>query len=606
MAGQRTGDEGSGAKRVLFSLVPGLRALTRYKLGHLRGDIFAGLAVAALMVPQAMAYAELAGLPAVTGLYTTIMAMLAYAVFGPSRILVVGPDSALATLILAAILPLVGAGGDPARAMALASALAIMLGVICLVVWRFNLGIITELLSKPLRTGYLNGVAIVIIVSQLPTLFGFTVQGEGTLGRLEGLIGGVLDGQTNLVSLAIGTACLALLFGWRKVAPILPAPLVVVVLATLAVYLFGLAGRGIDVVGPVPAGLPSFHVPAFALQDVARLLPAAAAMSFVMLAGTSALSRAFALKYGRKMQRDQEILALGIANVASGLFQGFPASASSSRTTMADHSGGKTQMVGLVGIVVIMLLLLLANGSTTYLPQASLAAIVILAGTLLFDMKSMRWLWRVRRSEFILSFTALMGVAVLGVFEGIGIAIVLSLGAFLQRMWRPYDAVLGRVTERHGYHDLARHPGARQIPGLLIYRFDAPVFFANAEHFAWCIKRRVREREDVRRVVVAGEPITDIDTTGAEALVTLISDLRTMGVTFAFAELKGPVKDRLKGYGVYHRVGDENYYSTLAHAIADYVESTGGDVLDWIDECDVDQPDADASEGSSAGSADKV
>jgi high affinity sulfate transporter 1 len=534
-----------------------------------------------------MAYAELAGLPAVTGLYTTVMALLAYAVFGPSRILVLGPDSALAPLILATILPLIGAGGDPAKAIALASAMAVIMGIICVVAGLARLGVITELLSKPLRVGYLNGVAVVVVVSQLPKLFGFGVTAESTPARLKEFVVGVADGRTNAAALAIGLACLILLFGFKALAPKVPAVLIAVVGATLAVVVFDLVAHGVAVVGPVPKGFPAPALPAFDLGDIGRLTLAAFGMAFITLADTSALSRTFALKYGRKVDPDQEIVALGAANLAAGFFQGFPVSGSASRTAVAEAAGGKSQAVGLVGALSIVLLLLFAGGLTTYLPQASLAAIVIVAGTALFDLATMRWLWRVRRSELVLCVTALLGVAIVGVLQGIVIAIVLSLLAFLQRVWRPYDATLGRVPGRHGYHDVKRHPDARQVPGMIVFRFDAPVFFANAEHFTRSVKKHVAERgEPVRHVIIAGEPITDIDTTGAESLRNLMDDLAADDVTFAFAELKGPVKDRLRSYGAFKEIGKKNFYSTIGHAITEYLEDAGGDPLEWVDDYD--------------------
>jgi len=575
------------AEPALSRWLPGLVTLRRYRRRDLRGDLVAGLAVTALLVPQGMAYAELAGLPAVTGLYTTVMALLAYAVFGPSPILVLGPDSALAPLILATILPLIGAGGDPAKAIALASAMAVIMGIICVVAGLAHLGVITELLSKPLRVGYLNGVAVVVVVSQLPKLFGFSVSAESTPARLKEFVVGVAEGRTNATALAIGLACLVLLFAFKALAPKVPAVLIAFVGATVAVAAFDLIAHGVPVVGPVPKGFPAPALPAFDLDDLGRLTLAAFGMAFVTLADTSALSRTFALKYGRTVDPDQEIVALGAANLAAGFFQGFPVSGSASRTAVAEAAGGKSQAVGLVGALAIVLLLLFAGGLTTYLPQASLAAIVIVAGTSLFDLATMRWLWRVRRSEFVLCLAALLGVAIIGVLQGIVIAIVLSLLAFLQRVWRPYDATLGRVPGRHGYHDVARHPDARQIPGMLIFRFDAPVFFANAEHFSRCVKKHLAERgEPVRHVIIAGEPITDIDTTGAESLRDLIDDLAEHHVTFVFAEIKGPVKDRLRSYGAYRDIGKENFFSTVGHAVTEYLEEAGGDALEWVDDYD--------------------
>jgi MFS superfamily sulfate permease-like transporter len=355
----------------------------------------------------------------------------------------------------------------------------------------------------------------------------------------------------------------------------------------VAVAAFGLIAHGVPVVGPVPRGFPAPALPAFDLADIGRLTMAAFGIAFVTLADTSALSRTFALKYDRTVDPDQEIVALGAANLAAGFFQGFPVSGSASRTAVAESAGGKSQAVGLVGALAIVLLLLFAGGLTTYLPQASLAAIVIVAGTSLFDLATMRWLWRVRRSELVLCLVALLGVALVGVLQGIVIAIVLSLLTFLQRMWRPYDATLGRIPGRHGYHDVARHAKAQQIPGVVIFRFDAPVFFANAEHFARCVKKHIAERgQPVHHLVIAGEPITDIDTTGAESLRDLIADLAESRVTIAFAEMKGPVKDRLRSYGAYEEIGRENFYSTVGHAVTEYLEAAGGEPLEWVDDYD--------------------
>ncbi len=573
--------------------LPGLATARAYKPRQLRGDLVAGLAVTALLVPQGMAYAELAGLPAVTGLYTTVLALLAYALFGPSRILVLGPDSALAPMILAAILPLIGADGDPAKAVALASALAILMGLICLVAGFARLGIITEFLSKPLRVGYLNGIAVVVVVSQLPKLFGFSVEADSTLGKLVEFVQGVAAGDTNWYALAIGAACLVVLFAFRFWKPKVPAVLFAFVGGTVAVAALGLTAYGVSVVGPVPSGFPTPALPSFPPGDMAELALAAVGMAFITLADTSALSRTFAIKYDQEVDPSQEIVALGTANIAAGFFQGFPVSASSSRTAVAEAAGGRSQLVGVVGAGAIVILLLFAGGLTTYLPQASLAAIVIVAGTSLFDLPAMRWLWKVRRTEFVLCLAALAGVALVGVLQGIVIAIVLSVLAFLHRLWRPYDATLGRVKGRHGYHDIERHPEAEQIPGVVLYRFDAPLFFANAEHFAREVKRHVAQRgEPVQRVIISGEPIVDVDTTGVDVLKDLLADLAAVGTTVGFAEFKGPVRDRLRRYGLEQQIGRQNFHSTLDHAISEYLTSVGEDPMRWIDDYgDVDDAD---------------
>jgi high affinity sulfate transporter 1 len=568
--------------------MPGLAAARGYRRAWLREDLSAGLVLTALLVPQGMAYAQLAGLPPVTGLYTTIIALLAYAVFGPSRILVLGPDSALGPLIAAAILPLVGAGGDPARAVALAGLLALIMGVMCICAGLAGLGTLAELLSKPIRVGYLNGIAIVVIASQLPSFFGFSVDTSSTLGELWAFLQGLALGSTNGAAPAIGLVCLGIILGFRVWRPRVPGVLAAVVVSTLAVILLDLAERGLALVGPVPSGFPVPSLPSIDLADAGNLVLAAAGLAFVTLADTSALSRAFAGRAGDEVDPNQEIVALGVANVSVALFQGFPVSASSSRTAVAKTAGAHSQLVGVVGASAMLILLLVGGGLTTYLPSACLAAIVISAGIALFDLAEMQWLWRVRRSEFWLCTSALLGVVVVGVLEGIAIAIALSLANFVRRALRPHDAELGRLATTKGYHDTSRHPEAALIPGLIVYRFDAPLFFANVEHFARRVKSLIASRsEPVRWVVVAAEPVTDIDTTGAEMLVDLLAHLRRIGVELAFAELKGPVKDRLRRYGIFDDIGEDRVFPTLGTAVDGYLEATR---VDWHDPLDGPRP----------------
>lgn len=564
--------------------IPGVRLVRTYERAWVRGDLVAGLVLTALLVPQGMAYAELAGLPPVTGLYTTVMVLLAYGLFGPSRILVLGPDSALSPLIAATILPLLGSGGDPGRAIALAGMLAVLMGAICIVAGLARLGAVAELLSKPVRVGYLNGIAVVVVVSQLPKLFGFGSDATGLLDELRAFGQGVADGKTNRTALAIGVACLVVILVFRRWLPRLPGVLVAVVGATLAVTVFDLTG--ISVVGEVPSGFPAPTFPHIGWSDLGPLAVAAFGMAFLTLADSTALSRTFALKRGDDVDPNREITGLGAANVAAGLFQGFPVSASASRTAVAESNGARTQVTGAVGAGAIVAILVVANGLVRDMPSSSLAAVVIAAGSSMFDLDTLRWLWRVRRSEFLLSMAAFLGVAVVGVLEGIVVAVVLSLGNFVRRAWRPHDAVLGRIGDRKGYHDVDRHPEAQLIPGLVLYRFDAPVFFANADYFADRVQSSVAARADpVHWVIVAAEPVTDIDTTGAEVLRDLLDDLDAAGVDLAFAELKGPVKDRLRRYELYERIGDDRFFPTLGTAIDAFVAHTG---VDWVDP--VDEP----------------
>jgi high affinity sulfate transporter 1 len=568
----------------LSRFFPGVATALSYQRAWLTDDLVAGLVLTAVLVPQGMAYAQLAGLPPVTGLYTTTLALIAYALFGPSPILVVGPDSSLGPLIAATVLPLVAAGGDPGRAVGLAGMLAILMGLLCSAAGLARAGMVADLLSKPVRVGYLNGIAVVVIASQLPTLFGVPAAGSGTIGRTGRFLGTI--GSTNPTSLAIGVGCLVLILWVRARRPRVPAVLLAVGGATLAVIFFDLGRRGITLVGPVPRGFPTPSFPSISAAELSRLAAAAVGMAFVTLADTTALSRVFSAQVGKRVDPNQEMIALGAANIAAGIFQGFPVSASSSRTAVAKTAGAHSQLTGLVGAGMILVILAFAHGLTTSIPSASLAAVVIAAGIALFDLGELTWLWRVRRSEFWLSLSALLGVVLIGVLEGIAIAVALSLGNFIRRAWRPHDAVLGRLAGRKGYHDTGRHPDAALIPGLVLYRFDAPVFFANAEHFARRVQELISQSgEPVNWVVVAAEPVTDIDSTGAEVLTRLLTELEAEGIKLAFAELKGPVKDRLQRYGLLDLIGSGSLFPTVGTAVSAYLAESG---VAWHDP--VEQP----------------
>jgi len=566
----------------LERLIPGLRTARTYQRAWLRGDLAAGLVLSALLVPQGMAYAQLAGLPPVTGLYSTVLALLAYALFGPSRRLIVGPDSSLLALVAAAIIPLVSTSGDAQQRVALASALAILVGALALGAGLARIGTVAELISRPVRVGYLNGIALVIVVSQLPRLFGFTVTASDLPGQLTQFAQGLQNGATNPTALAVGLLSLGLILGLRWRWPWFPGVLVAAVGATIAVVLFDLTAHGVVVVGPIPSGFPVPAIPAVPVEDLQPLLLAALGIAFVALTDTSALSRALAARDRVTVSPNHEVAAIGAANLASGLFQGFPISASSSRTPVSIAAGAQTQLSGVVGALVVLLVLLAGGNLLANFPSATLAAIVIAAGLSLLDLATVRWLWAARRSECLLSLAALAGVVLFGVLPGILVAVGLSIGTFVARLWRPYGAVLGRLGDRKGYHDVERHPDAEQVPGLLIYRFDAPLFFANADHFAREVRRHLAARaEPARWLLIAGEPMTDVDTTGAETLAQLHDDLEAQGIRLAFAEVKGPVKDHLRAYGLYdHFGGDDAFFPTLGSAIHAYLAATG---IRWVD-----------------------
>jgi high affinity sulfate transporter 1 len=560
--------------------VPGLRTLREYRRAWLPSDLAAGVVLTALLVPVGMGYAQAAGLPPITGLYATIVPLVAYAIFGPSRVMVLGPDSSLAAVIAAVVLPL--AGQDPARAVALAGMLAVLTGAVILVAGIARLGFVTELLSRPVQLGYLYGIAVTIIVGQLPKLFGFSSEGRGLLPEALDFVQGLAAGKANGAALAVGAAGIVVILGVRRRWPRVPGVIVAVGLGIAAVVVFDLTARGVQVIGVLPRGLPSPALPDVGLEDMPLLFSGALGIALVTVADTTVLSQSLAARRGEVVDPNQELVALGAANLAAGAFQGFPVSSSASRTPVAIAAGARTQLTPLVGAATIALLLVVAPGALRNLPQPILAAVVITAAMGLVDPVAVRHLYQVRRSEFVLWLAAFVGVALLGVLVGIMAAIVLSLGDFIRRAWRPHDAVLGREDELKGYHDLDRHPDGRQVPGLLLYRFDAPLFFANAGVF----RRRVRgllaaARPPARWVVVAAEPITDVDTTAAAVLGELLAELRQQGVTLAFAELKGPVKDRLRRYGLYDQIGPDRFYPTVGTAVDGYLEATGVEWVDW-------------------------
>jgi high affinity sulfate transporter 1 len=563
--------------------IPAIPALRTYQRPWLAKDLTAGLVLTAILVPVGMGYAQAAGLPAIYGLYATIVPLLAYAIFGPSRILVLGPDSSLAAIIAATIVPL--AAGDPDRLVALAGMLALMTGALCILAGLARFGFITDLLSKPVRLGYLNGIALTVIIGQLPKLLGFSSTGENLIQEAISLVQGIAQGMTNWTAFAIGASCLAIVLIFKRRWPKIPGVLIAVVGATVVVGVFNLAAAaGVSVVGPLPQGLPSFQIPRVEAADLAALAAGAVAITLVSFADTSVLSRTFALRGGYEVDQNQEMIALGAANVAAGLFQGFSISSSSSRTPVAEQAGAKTQLTGVVGALCIALLLLFAPTLLQNLPNAALGAVVIAACLSLVDVQGFVRLYQLRCGEFVLALVCFLGVALIGVIQGIFIAVGLALLGFIWRSWRPYDAVLGRVEGLKGYHDVTRYPEARRIPGLVLFRWDAPLFFANAEIFRDHVLRAVAAAPTPTRwVVVAAEPVTDIDITAAEMLLALDTDLQQAGIELAFAEMKDPVKDRLKHYGLFTKLGSDLFFPTVGQAVNGYLEAHRVDWTDWED-----------------------
>ncbi|WP_406858665.1 sulfate permease [Alsobacter sp. KACC 23698] len=559
---------------------PGAEVLSHYKWGWLRHDLVAGLVLTTMLAPVGIAYAVASGLPGIYGLYATIAPLTAYAIFGPSRIMVLGPDSSLAPVILGVVLPL--SGGDPGRAVMLAGAMAIVSGFACILGGMARLGFVTELLSKPIRYGYMNGIALTVLIGQTPKLLGFSVKADGPLRGLWAIAEGVISHRANWAAFAVGAGTLGVILALKR-RPKIPAILVGVVGATAAVSLLDLADKaGVAVLGPLPGGLPHFVVPVPGVDDLLPVLIGGLAVALVSFADTSVLSRVYAARTGASVDPSQEMVGLGAANLAAGLFQGFPISSSSSRTPVAEAAGARTQVTGLVGALCVALLLLFAPNLLQNLPSPALAAVVIASAIGLIEIEGLVRIHRMQPWEFWLSIACLLGVAVLGVIPGIGFALSIAVIEFLWDGWRPHSAVLGRADGVKGYHDLRRYPDARQIPGLLLFRWDAPLFFANAEFFRERILQAVAEAPTpVQWLVVAAEPVTSVDVTAADALSELVEALRSRNIDLRFAEIKDPVKDKLKRFGLLEQIGSGSFYPTIGEAVKDYLAAHPATWSDW-------------------------
>ncbi len=542
---------------------PGLRTARHYPRDWARPDLVAGLVLAAILVPQGMAYAELAGLPAVTGLYTTIACLVAYAIFGPSRILVLGPDSSVSPMIFAAIVPLL-AGGDPARAIALAGMLALMVGLIEIGLGLGKLGFVADLLSNEVQVGYMNGLALVIIVGQLPKLFGYSVPSGSFGAELKAFATG-LD-QTTGAALAVGAAALAVLLVLPRLTRRVPAVLVAIVGATIISAVADLASHGVTTVGALPQGVPRPALPWTSVSDVGPLVVAAVGITLVSLADTIATASSFGARRGETTDANQEMIGIGTANIAAGCFQGFAISTSGSRTAVAEQAGAKSQGASIVGAAAVVVLLLFLNGLLADLPQSVLAAVLIAAALSLMNLDALRRYSRVSKSALVLSLAATAGVVVLGVLPGIVIAIGLAIVLFFRRSWRAHGAVLGRAPHPGDWQSVARHPDAQELPGIVVYRWEAPLFFANTSQFREQVRGLVRDRE-ASWVVIQCEAVTDLDVTAAEMLKQLDLELNAAGTHMAFVEMRTRLQDMVSRYGLYETLDRDRFYPSVAAAI---------------------------------------
>ena len=539
--------------------IPIFESLHGYRRASLRADVTAGALIVAIAIPLSMGMAEVAGMPPIAGLYSCVLPLVAYAALGSSRQLVIALDASTAAIVAATVAPL--AAGDPGRYAALVAGLALMAGALLAIAGLAKLGVIADFLSEPVLLGYQAGLAIVVIASQLPRMLGVTVDADTTVGPYADSIRSWAEIDATTVAIAVGT--MAVMLVCRR-WPRLPGALLAVVGATLVV---AAAGLDVAVVGPLPSGFPAIGLPDLGLSDLGELAPGAAAVALVAAADTLVSSRAFAVRNGYEVDADRDLIGLGAANLSSGVSGGITVSASAARTAVAESVGSRSQVAGLVAAALISLVLLVATGLLRDVPVAALAAVVTIAVSRLFEPRTARTLWRVRRTEFAIAVAAMAGVALIGVLEGVVIAMALSLVDFLRRTSRPHDAVLGVVPGRPGFHDVARVREAEQVRGALVYRFDAPLFYANAERFRTRVRSLIRRRDDVRIVVLEASTTPDIDVTAARMLGELRQELGDRGVRFVVAEAVGSVRDLLVGDELKEDFTTADMYDSVQQAL---------------------------------------
>jgi high affinity sulfate transporter 1 len=546
------------------TLLPGLKQLLSYQPSWLRGDLLAGITVAAYLIPQCMAYGELAGVEPVVGLWAILPPMIIYTLLGSSSQLSVGPESTTAVMTAVAISPLVAQGGG--NYASLSSLLAVLVGIICLIGYFAKLGFLANLLSKPILVGYMAGVAVIMIAGQLGKISGITIESEKVFGQIAEFFSHI--NQIHLPTFILAICILVFLLFIQRLWPNAPGPLLAVLLATAAVSIFDLEKQGVAIVGEIPAGLPRFTLPSASLRNLVYLTTAAIGIAIVGYSDNVLTSRAFANRNGYQIDANQELLALGASNLGTGLMQGFPVSSSGSRTAIGDSLGSKTQLFSLVAFVVVILVLLFLRPLLVLFPKAALGAIVIYAAIRLIEIPEFIRLLNFKRSEFRLALITIVGVLATDILVGVGIAVGLSVIDLFARIVRPHDAVLGEIPNLSGLHDIEDWEDAKTIPGLVIYRYDAPLCFANSENF----KRRAMqaiesEKDPVEWFILNTEAIVEIDITAADVLEQLRRELASRNITVALARVKQDLYLQLKKAGLVESIGANRIYPTLHTAI---------------------------------------
>jgi sulfate permease, SulP family len=555
-------------QRSFENWLPGLTHMRRYERSWLRADVLASITVLAVLLPAGMAYGELAGAPPVTGLYAAIGAMVLYAFVTSTRIVIVGPDAGIAIIVASALAPF-AVGQDVARYMALAGVLALLVGVVLIAGGFAKIGFIADFVSEPVLSGYIIGAAGIMIASQVGKLFGISLENDDFFPKIWELIT-KLD-QTHRLTFLIGLLLIAILLVLRRIAPKAPGAFIVLVISTAASAIFKLDQHGVATLGAIPAGLPALTIPSISAGDIRALFPASLGVALLAFSEGALTARVFAEKRGEAFDADQELLAFGAANLGAALTQGFPVGVSQTRTLVNDASGGKSQVVSLIAAVVLGLFLLFFTRLLEPLPSVALGAIVVVAALGLIKLQPLRELAHVDRVELAISLVALLGVLVFGILEGILVAVALSLLLLLARITNPHDALLVRDEGGDGFHEVEGGDLVQAAPGLIVYRFDAPLFFANAPRFQERVKG-LAERADaaIRCVVVDVEPAGILDTTAAAMLVALRAELLRRGIALTLARVSSELNERLRRTGATEAFGEQNLFSSLHEAVEAY------------------------------------
>jgi high affinity sulfate transporter 1 len=545
--------------------VPGATWIRRYRRRDLPHDVIAGLTVAAVIVPIGIAYGQLSGLPPITGLYASLLPLVAYALFGSSRQLIIGPDASSTALMAAAVAPL--AAGNMAHALDLAALLALLVGACGALGALLRLGFIASFLSKPILVGYMNGLVLIVIAAQLGKILGVSIQSDTFVGQtLEALS---KLGAINWPTAAVGVGVYAMIVLLRRFAPRLPAALLAVVLATLVVAVFHLEAHGVAALGAVPAGLPHLHLPRASAIEVGRLAVDALGIALLTFSDTILNSRSFARRNGYDVDANGELRGLAVANLAAGISQGYPVSASGARTAVNEAAGGKTQLVAFVAALTLAGILLWLTPLLADFPVAALGGALIAAVLPLIDISSLRQMYRIREADLVVAAVTFVGVLVIGLLQGIALAVGLSLLLVLLQAVRPHDAVLGQVEGVDGFHDIDDYVAAETVPGLIVYRFDAPLFFANAERFqARILELICTTSAPVEWVLLDAEAITDLDSTAADTVEHLHAELAQRGVVFTIARAKRALRDRLTAAGLTTTITERYFFPSIRSGVA--------------------------------------